>query len=79
MPSWSETKSILTKESVLIALKECYGYLVMFGILIVIVIMLNSYCTQVTRLLPRMITIRKWMNTPHELDPNGTVVEQSNS
>jgi hypothetical protein len=39
--------------------------------------MMSSYRTKVTRLIPRMASIRRWMSNPTADDPAGSVVEKS--
>ena len=74
MPSWSDTIGELSRQSVMISLKECFGYLVIIGIVMILFIMMSSYRTTVTRLIPKMVAIRKWMNNPDTADPEGSVV-----
>lgn len=78
MPSWSDTIGELSRQSVMISLKECFGYLVIIGIVMILFIMMSSYRTAVTRLIPKMVAIRKWMNNPDTADPEGSVVIQEN-
>jgi hypothetical protein len=76
MPSWSETVSEVSRQSVMISLKECYGYLAILGIVTILVIMMSTYRNNVTRLIPKMASIRRWMNNPVEGDPAGSVVNK---
>jgi hypothetical protein len=77
MPSWSDTVSEVSRQSVMISLKECYGYLVILGILMMLLIMMSTYRTHVRRVIPRMAAIRKWMNNPTTGDPAGSVINES--
>jgi hypothetical protein len=76
MPSWSDTVSEVSRQSVMISLKECFGYLVILGIVTILFIMMSSYRTKVTRLIPKMVSIRRWMSNPITDDPAGSVVER---
>jgi hypothetical protein len=78
MPSWSDTLHEVSRQSVMISLKECYGYLVIVGILFILLIMMSTYRNRVTRVIPRMVSIRRWMNNPRLGDPAGSVINKSN-
>jgi hypothetical protein len=62
----------------MISLKECYGFLAILGILTILLIMMSSYRSTVTRLIPRMVAIRRWMNNPTTDDPAGSVINKEN-
>jgi hypothetical protein len=79
MPSWSDTLTEVSRQSVMISLKECYGYLVIFGIFVILLIMMSTYRNTVTRLIPRMVAIRRWMSNPTTDDPVGSVINKENS
>jgi hypothetical protein len=74
MPTWSETIAEVSRQSVMITLKECYGILTIFGIIFILLIIMSNYKTTVTRLIPRMAAIRRWMNNPTTDDPAGSVI-----
>jgi hypothetical protein len=78
MPSWSDTIHEVSRQSVMITLKECYGYLVILGIIFILVIMMSTYRNRVTRIIPRMVAIRRWMNNPTLGDPSGSVIPRPN-
>jgi hypothetical protein len=79
MPSWTDMLSEVSRQSVIISLKECYGYLVICGIVIILFIMMSSYKNTVTRLIPKMVAIRRWMGHPIGDDPVGSVINKNNS
>lgn len=62
----------------MISLKECFGYLVIIGIGMILLIMMSSYRLSVTRLIPKMVAVRKWMNNPDTDDPDDSVVMREN-
>ena len=76
MPSWSDTMSIVSKQAAMISIKECYGYLTLIGMSIILLIMLHHYRTTVTRLLPRMSAIRIWLSSGATGDPKGSVIRK---
>jgi hypothetical protein len=40
--------------------------------------MMSSYRNSVTRLIPRMASIRRWMSNPTTDDPAGSVINKEN-
>lgn len=78
MPSWSNTLSVVSKQAMMIAIKECYGYLIAFGIVMMILIIIHHYRLPVKRLLPRMSAIRIWMNKENTNDPKDSVIPNDN-
>lgn len=48
-------------QSLLMALKESYGYIILAGILIISIILLSSYHTTIKQFVPKLITVNKWM------------------
>lgn len=73
MPSWNEAVSAVSKQAVMISVKECFGYLVLLGIAIILLVMLSNYRTAVVRLLPRMTAIRIWIKNERKGDPKDSV------
>lgn len=73
LPSWSDTMSVISQQAVMISIKECYGYLTMIGIIVMILIVLHHYRLPVKRLLPHMSAIRLWMNGANTSDPKNSV------
>jgi hypothetical protein len=76
MPSWSDTLTEVSRQSVMISLKECYGYLVILGVVAILGIMMSTYRNDVTRLIPKMASIRRWMNNPTTDDPADSVIKK---
>jgi hypothetical protein len=60
----------------MISLKECYGYLVILGVVAILGIMMSTYRNDVTRLIPKMASIRRWMNNPTTDDPADSVIKK---
>lgn len=69
MPSWSDKLYVVSKQAVMISIKECYGYLTAIGIVMMLLIILHHYRLPVRRLLPRMSAIRMWMTKENTTDP----------
>lgn len=78
MPSWSNTLSVVSKQAMMISIKECYGYLIAIGIVMMILIIIHHYRLPVKRLLPRMSAIRIWMNKENTNDPKDSVIPNDN-
>lgn len=76
LPAWSETVSAVSKQTVMISVKECFGYLILLGFSLILLIMLSNYRTVVVRLLPRMTSIRLWLNSEKDGDPQGSVCKK---
>lgn len=77
MPSWSDTMAIVSKQAAMISIKECYGYLTLTGMSIILLIMLHHYRTTVTRLVPSISAIRIWLSSGNGTgDPKGSVVRK---
>lgn len=74
LPSWSDTLSVVSKQAVMISIKECYGYLTAIGIVMMLLIIIHHYRMPVKRLLPRMSAIRIWMNKENTDDPKDSVI-----
>lgn len=74
MPSWSDTMSVVSKQSVMISIKECYGCLTVIGIVFILLIIIHHYSLPVKRLLPRMSAIRLWMIKEDTNDPKDSVM-----
>lgn len=78
MPSWSNTLSVISKQAVMISIKECYGYLIAIGIVMMLLIIIHHYRLPVKRLLPRMSAIRIWLSKENTSDPKDSVVPNDN-
>lgn len=74
LPSWSDTMAVISKQAVMISIKECYGYMTAIGIVMMMLIIIHHYRLPVIRLLPGMAAIRQWMNTEKTNDPKGSVI-----
>lgn len=74
MPSWSDTLSVISKQAMMISIKECYGYLIAIGIVMMLLIIIHHYRLPVKRLLPRMAAIRIWLSKENTSDPKDSVI-----
>ncbi len=64
-----EKSGILETQSLLMALKESFGFLVLLGLLLMVAILLCNYRTSIKRFVPRIVAVRKWMNKPDSEEP----------
>lgn len=74
--SWDETMSVISKQTIMISVKECFGYLVLIGLSLILLIVLSNYRTTVIRLLPKMVAIRIWLGGENKGDPKGSVIQK---
>ena len=56
-------------QGLLMGIKETYGFMILTGILMLIIILLSNYRTTITRFVPRMIAVRNWMVNKNAPDP----------
>lgn len=57
--------SYFTQQNIMIAVKECLGYLAILGVAMMLIILLARYTPPVTRLLPKMGAAARWIRNPH--------------
>lgn len=69
IPFSGELSTILSSQSIMLALKECYGYLILIGIICLVIVLLSNYKTTLRRLLPRIISVRSWLGNRLKQDP----------
>lgn len=74
--TWDETISVVSKQAIMLSVKECFGYLVLIGFSLIILIALSNYRTAVIRLLPKMVSIRIWLGGEKKGDPKGSVIQK---
>lgn len=58
-----------TTQTMLMALKESYGCLTIIGVIMLLYIMISNYTSEITRFVPRMITVSTWMTGRRKEDP----------
>jgi hypothetical protein len=63
------TDQVISLQSMMMALKECYGYMILLVIVVLLFILLSRYRTDIRRFVPRMMSIRRWMSHPTSPDP----------
>ncbi len=51
----------LNQQTLMMATKETYGYMILLGIFMMAMVLLSSYATTVKRFVPRMISVRRWL------------------
>ena len=51
------------------ALKESYGVMIVLGIVMMLFIMIANFSTPIVRLLPRLVSVRRWMTHNDAPDP----------
>ncbi len=61
--------SDLNMHGIVMALKECYGIMIIIGIIMLLFIMMANFSTPISRLLPRVMSVRTWMTRRNAPDP----------
>lgn len=69
LPPFADLSNIITTQSLMISLKECYGFLIALGIIMLIIVLLSNYKTSIKRLLPRIMSVRMWLSRKNLQDP----------
>lgn len=69
LPQWLDSASVVSTQSLMISLKECYGYLILVAIAFLVIILMTNYKTSIRRLLPRVMSVRRWLNNTSTQDP----------
>lgn len=54
-----------TQQNIMLAVKECYGYLILFGILMMLTILFARFSPSMNRILPTMSAAARWVRNPH--------------
>ena len=54
-----------TQQNIMLAVKECYGYLILFGILMMLTILFARFSPSMNRILPTMSAAARWIRNPH--------------
>lgn len=61
-----------TRQKLMLAVKECFGYLVLLGGIMMLAILFARFSPPMGRLLPRMGAAARWIRNPHST-PNPTL------
>jgi hypothetical protein len=59
----------ISVQTLLMGIKETYGYAIIIGIALMIIILGSRYRTDIRRLVPKLISISRWMIHPKTKDP----------
>ncbi len=69
LPPFVDTNHLISIQSLMISLKECYGYLILLGIIMLAIVLMSNYKTAIRRLLPRVMSVRIWLTRRQTPDP----------
>jgi hypothetical protein len=62
-----------TEQHLMLAVKECFGYLALFGLFMLLVVLLSKYSDNMMRFVPRIVSVARWIRNPrHTADPTLT-------
>lgn len=57
-------------QHLMLALKECYGYLALVGVALTALALAWRYRTVLRRFVPRVVAVARWVRSPHRMpDP----------
>jgi len=60
----------LQGQHLMLALKECYGYLALVGVALTALALAWRYRTVLRRFVPRVVAVARWVRSPHRMpDP----------
>lgn len=66
---FDQLMSNMSTQSIMLALKETYGYVIFVGIVMLMIVLLSNYKTTIRRMLPRLVSVRRWLVNPSAQDP----------
>lgn len=67
--NWADQMNIISTQSLMISIKECYGYLILIAIIFMVIVLATNFKTSITRMLPRLMSVRRWLNNTTSQDP----------
>jgi hypothetical protein len=63
------TMQLYEQQGLMMALKDTYGAAIFVGVILMIIILLSNYTTTITRFVPRIMSVRRWMTRASAPDP----------
>jgi hypothetical protein len=54
----------LGSQTIITSLRECYGYLIIFGIIMMTLVLCSNFKPTVTRIVPQMGSVARWLRHP---------------
>jgi hypothetical protein len=63
------TMNIYAHQGLLMAIKDAYGAAIFVGIAMILIVLISNYRTTITRFLPRIMAVRRWMTSSTPTDP----------
>ncbi|MGN0092596.1 MAG: hypothetical protein ACI35M_05960, partial [Alistipes sp.] len=58
------------EQNIMLAVKECFGCLALFGLFMSLVVLLFRYSDTMKRFVPRLVSVIRWIKNPrHSADP----------
>jgi hypothetical protein len=63
------TMQLYQQQGLMMALKDTYGAAIFVGVILMIIILLSNYTTTITRFVPRIMSVRRWMTRASAPDP----------
>lgn len=66
---FEQLASLTSVQSLMMAIKECYGYIIFIGMILLIIVLSSNYKTSIVRLVPKVMAVRSWITRSHAKDP----------
>lgn len=63
------TMQLYQQQGLMMALKDAYGAAIFVGLLVMLFILMSNYTTTITRFVPRIMSVRRWMSSKTAPDP----------
>jgi hypothetical protein len=60
---------VYQQQGLLMSLKDAYGAAIFVGIAVMLIILISNYSTTITRFVPRIMSVRRWMSSKSAPDP----------
>jgi hypothetical protein len=57
------------QQSLMMALKDAFGATIFVGLIVMLFIMMSNFSTGITRYVPRIMSVRRWMSSKNAPDP----------
>lgn len=59
-----------TEQNLMLSVKECFGYLALLGLVMLLIVLLSKYSNNMVRFVPKIVSVARWIRNPrHTADP----------
>lgn len=53
-------------QNLMLAVKECFGYLAILGVFLMVCVLLSNYRVTISRIVPKVISVARWIRYPRQ-------------